>query len=398
MVNTSEIYATSLKGYCSVKVCWQFLYDVADQLAVLHTDNKSHGSVTLRHVRVDGSHFRLCAETQGGNQASDIWNLAASAMELFLGSPILNGAGEKALHKNTPIPILSQDETATLNRLLHRCLNFNAGERPRANYVRDIAKAEVEKLNEESRAPRIHTTTSEPEMLEKFDKQWPESMLAGIRKVVSVIILGLLAVVPVAAQSVLDNPAETETAKLREAVLLLRSNNRNHWNKAHNILSTRINMITLMDELKDASNDCALVGTQVQSLGINRMINELKRGRRVQNTGKDLLDGADSRFKYSIYEKGLKKGRTATYILTGRSGEQIFLIVPYKSTQNYSVELRIGEKCVIQPLQKDKDGITYYHISKSDGPRIQEKLYLKISNKDQSENAAFVVINHNYRN
>ena len=53
---------------------------------------------------------------------------------------------------------------------------------------------------------------------------------------------------------------------------------------------------------------------------------------------------------------------------------------------------------MIQPLQKDKDGITYYHISKSDGLRIQEKLYLKISNKDQSENAAFVVINHNYRN
>ena len=398
MSDTDKIYATSLKGYCSVKVCWQFLYDVADQLAVLHADNKCHGSVSLKHVRVEGTHFRLCSETQGGNQASDIWNLAASVMELYLGSPILNGAGEKAQHRYTPIPILSQDGTAALNSLLHSCLNYNTDERPRANHVRDIAKAEVERLANVGRAPRVHTITSEPEMLEKYDKQWPESMIDGIRKVVSVILFGLLAVVPAAAQSVLDNLADSETAKLRDAVLLLRSNSRKNWDKAQNVLSSRINAITLMDELKDASNDCVLVGSQVQSLGVNRMINELKRGRRVQNTGKDLLDGADPRFKYSIYEKGVKKGRTATYTMTGRSGEQVFLIVPYKSTQNYSVTLRIGESRLVQPLQKDKDGITYFHISKSDGPRQQEKLYLRISNKEQSENASFVVINHNYRN
>jgi hypothetical protein len=108
------------------------------------------------------------------------------------------------------------------------------------------------------------------------------------------------------------------------------------------------------------------------------------------------LSGDNPHFEYSLFEKGIKKGATATYTLSGRSGQQCFVIVPYSAGQAYSTELRIGSGTALRP-DKDENGVTYYVISSKAGPKPGENITLKITNKDSRSNASFVVINHNYR-
>ena len=92
------IQAISLRGHCSTALCLQYIRQVAAQLDALHSQQQTHGQVGLRQVSINDHDFVLnpSAATHTGNPESDIWQLAASAMELMLGTPILNGGGEKA--------------------------------------------------------------------------------------------------------------------------------------------------------------------------------------------------------------------------------------------------------------------------------------------------------------
>lgn len=393
------ILASSLKGYCSLPLCWRYLSDVSGQLAALHGDGKTHGSVDLKHVAVEGRAFVL---TDGGTSkatpAGDVWRLAASVFELMLGTPILNGAGESSQTARTPLPSLPQTGTDSLNDLLHRCLQHNPAERPTAAEVHAVAQEAVESIGQPKRAPRIHTSAQAQEALEKADRQWPERMMSGATRLTALFLLLLTTILTVPAQIPWAKPEDEQTTqKLLDAVLLLRKGDARSWNTAQDELEKRISQFTLMNELRDDANDCPLVNEQMRTFGVNRIVSELKRGRRVQNTGHELLDGADVRFNYSLYEKGIKKGRTATYKMSGRDGRQVFLIVPQNAKQPYSVELLRQDGTVIPVGGKDARGITYYIVETQDGPKPGETLTLKITNGDPDHNASFVIINHNYR-
>lgn len=122
------IHAITLRGYCSTSLCLQYIRQIGTQLDALHSQNRTHGRVGLRQVSIADHDFLLSAPTSGqsGTPANDIWQLAASALELMLGNPILNGGGEKAQTARTPIPSLPQPEAAPLNRLLQRCLSLRS--------------------------------------------------------------------------------------------------------------------------------------------------------------------------------------------------------------------------------------------------------------------------------
>lgn len=394
-----NIHASSLKGYCSLPLCWRYLSDVSRQLAALHENGKTHGSVDLKHVTVEGRAFVL---TDGGtpkaSPASDMWQLAASAFELMLGTPILNGAGETSQTPRTPLPALPQTGAEPLNDLLHRCLQHNPAERPTAAEIHTLAQEAFEHYGEPKRAPRIHTSAQAQETLEKADRQWPERMMSGAARLTALLLLLLTGILTAPAQIPWkDATQEQTTQKMLDAALMLRRGDVQSWNKAQDELEKCISMITLMDELEDDDNDCPLVSGQMRTFGVNRIVSELKRGNRVQNTGRELLDGADARFSYSIYEKGVKKGKTATYTMSGRDGQQVFLIVPQNPKLPYSVVLSRQDGTVIPVGGKDARGVTYYQISTEDGPRPGETLTLKITNDDKENNASFIIINHNYR-
>ena len=223
-------------------------------------------------------------------------------------------------------------------------------------------------------------------------------MVAGVTHSILILLMITLPHFVSFGQITLNEQEEIVTSKLLNAVLVLRHGDTIAWKTAYNELAKQQSQFTLMNELKDERNDCSLGTDNVKSFGVNRIVADLKMGLRVQNTGQELLDGSDTRFKYSLFEKGIKKGCTSTYTLKGRSGKQVFLIVPFAADQPYTSELRKSDGTLIAPSGKDAEGITYYFVDTKTGPTLGETLMLKISNKDLKNNASFVIINHNYRN
>lgn len=398
MAEHKHIYASSLRGYCSVEMCWRFLHDLADALDALHARGAYYGRIDLRRIIVDGQHFLLPQDGKGDCAAADIWSLAAAAMELMLGSPILNGKGETVMKENTPVPILSNRECSAMNALLQRCLAYDKVARPAAAEVRAIAYNEIQRLAMKKREARQLFVSTKAEESDDIDKKWPESMVDTMKSTILILVLAFFTCLPAVSQTSLETRGENETAKLLSAVLMLRNASGKQWNEAQELFAKYANLVTLMDELKDRENDCLLVKKNVNHFGVNRIINAVKRGRRVQNSGKELLDGADARFKYSIYEKGVKKGCTAAYEMTKRSGKQVFVIVPYNAMQKYETVLYVDGGAVYEPAMRDKNGVTYYYIDVETGPCDSDVLKLEIANKDNDSNASFVIINHNYRN
>jgi hypothetical protein len=397
-MTNDNLYASAMKGFCSIRVCWQFLHDVSGALEQLHTSKKAHGSVDLNHVRIQGEHFELTDGTNDSTPESDIWALAASAMELVLGSPIFNGEGEVSQSANTPIPSLPHPSSENLNALLHKCLDNNTGNRPSASEIMGIAQKELDGFVSQGRKPRIHPSAQTQETLNKTDRQWPEQMTAGLSRVLLFLLTITLSTLASFGQIPIDKNQDSVVFKLMDAVLILRQDSKQSWDSAQAELEKLAPLFTLMNELQDQRNDCGLIGGQVESFRVNRMVTELKKEEITQNPMRELLDGSDTRFNYSLFEKGIKKGCTATYTLTGRSGRQVFLVIPFSANQSYTVELRKKDGTVLPISGKDSNGITYYLISTQNGPDAGESLTLRISNKDTQRNASFVIINHNYRN
>lgn len=398
METNDKIYASSLKGFCSVGVCWQMLHDLSSQLSEWHGRDIAHGHVDLKHIMVQGRNFILEEEKSATTTypEQDIWNLAAAAFELMMGSPVFNGAGEGAQQKSTPIPSLPQPEAEELNKLITKCLNYQQKERPTAREIMDIASDNLKTLSQKEREPRTYILINSTESLAKTDRQWPEKMLSSLARNLVVFLL-LMLTLPAFSQVSMDKQAETVTQKLLDAALLLRNGDVNDWNTAQDELEKRLSQFTLMNELQDRSNDCPLISSQVKTFGVNRIVMALKKGQRVQMSGQELLDGADVRFSYSLFEKAIKKGCTSTYSLSGRYGKQVFLVVPHSSRQAYTTELILENGSTITPAGKDADGVTYYLIDTAEGPKQGENIHLKITNKDSDNNASFVIINHNYR-
>ena len=286
-MTTDILYASALKGFCSIRVCWQYLYDVSGKLERLHASQNTHGSVDLNHVRVQGEHFELMDSVHHSSPASDI-----------------NGGGEASQNANTPIPTLPYPDAESLNLLLHRCMDTSVENRPSAAEILEISRKELEDCISHGRKPRIHLSTQLQETQNITDRQWPERMF---------LLTITLSTLSSYGQIPLDKKQDSVTCKLMDAVLILRQDNKQSWISAQTELQKIAPLFTLMNELQDRQNDCALIGTDVESFGVNRMVTELKKAGIVQDPIRELLDGSDTRYNYSLFEKGIKKGSTATY-------------------------------------------------------------------------------------
>jgi hypothetical protein len=393
--------ASVIKGFCPIEICWQFLYDLPEQIKKQHERGLFIQNLSLQQIEVQGRHFRILSTsfTPAGNEATDVWKLGAIAFELMIGSPVLNGMGPTVQCKNTPIPALCGKECAVLNQTLQQCLNFDALFRPTLASIQDVARKELGKCMKIQRPAKIITNFKQVEMVEEIDRKWPDKMGMLVRKVMCILLFPFLSIFCY-SQSILNSKDELHTKKMIEATLMLRSSSDKAWKAAEAEFAKRLNLFTLTTKIKDSSNECPLIDSNVKHFGVNRMLNELKKkqlGNSLQNTGRGLLDGVESKYNYLIFEKGIKKGSTATYQLSGLRGKQVFAIVPYASTQSYKVELSINGK-VNLPTTTDANGITYFVIDVANAPKEGDILILKITNNDKLQNKSFVVINHNYRN
>lgn len=395
-----KIYASDIKGFCTVQMCWDFLHDISEQMEREDMQDGCFPVVSLPRVEVSDSSFMVPGDC-GGRRTGEsqwVWTLAAAAFELMLGYAVFNGMGESVINENTPLPCLPDKEAGDLNVLLHRCLQYDASKRPKLSEISKIAAEQSEKFCSAPRQARV-SAAGPVEMPEcEIDRKWPDGMSSLCRCVVAVFMM-LSTAVSVSAQISLEE-MDKNTMVLVESALALRNTDEASWERVRHNLGEISEVFTLMDELQDVENDCSLLGGKVRSFGLNRMIRSIKESRIVvQNTGKGLLDGSDARFNYSVYEKGVCAGCTAVYDrLSGRSGRQVFVIVPYSPQQQYETELSIAGRDVCFPARKDSDGVTYYVVDTEAAPSADDVLILKIKNADAGSNHSFIIINHNYRN
>lgn len=396
MENSNNIPVSAIKGFCTLPVCWLYLHDIATELVTIHGKGMAHGNISVTATALSDNRFTLCNGGTGTTAESDIWQLAASAMELMLGSPIMNGKGERGMRADTPIPMLPNKDADALNRLLSRCLAFEKEKRPKAIEVAECAKKEMERIAQAQREQKPRQAMTRKDTLEKFERQWPEAIKANITRIIAFLAVATIGCTSLQAQTVEMNGEEMLTT-MRDAVLLLRNNDEASWERAQDEFQKHLNSVTLMDELQDRTNDCLPIAGKVKKRGVNRLITELKNGRRVQNSERELLDGSDSRFNYSIFEKCIKQGATSTYTMKGRSGKQVYLVIPYKTDNRYSCKLIMEGERVFEPSLADENGISYFFIESDNGPQENETVTLKISNGEKNGNASFVIINHNYR-
>lgn len=384
-----------LKGYCQPATCWQYLHDVSSSLEAVHSTGKSHGNISLAHVIVKGRHFELADNFGNTPKESDIWSLAASAMELMLGSPIFNGKGEDAVNSRTPIPSLASNDAHTLSELLCRCLSPSKSQRPSAAEIKDVAAKELKIAAGKHREVRMPKEVAGETEVHEIERKWPDSMMSINLKFLITLLLAFASWQSINAQT-LEEAGEKELLRMRGSVLLLRDNTKENWDRAQDEISDQLNTFTLMDKLRDSVNDCKPISDRVKRLRINVIIGELKEGRRVQNSSKELLGGEDSRFSYSIFEKCIKKKATATYTIAGHSGKQVFVVIPYRAGNPYSCTLSVGNGEQLEPDNVDKEGISYFFIDTAAGPAPGEDITLKIYN-GKNDNASFVIMNHNYK-
>ena len=145
--------------------------------------------------------------------------------------------------------------------------------------------------------------------------------------------------------------------------------------------------ITLMDEVQcDKNNEYR--GNGANKFKINQVVTHVYSR---QNTGMvskgDYFNSTEKDVYYSVIEKTIKKGCTATYTLIGHVGFQEFVFLSFYPKTRFSAMVN-GKSA--QPVS-GKEGILYIRI-----PQVKkgESVSFSISNESGS-NESFVILNHN---
>jgi hypothetical protein len=207
-----------------------------------------------------------------------------------------------------------------------------------------------------------------------------------------IIILTLFCVVMSHAQDY--QVEDKELASLVEVVKTLRDPSKTNYNKAKQLLSADEKW-TLMDELKDQNNAECLLTKKMKRFNLTTIIN----GVLTERYGKadvpgHYLNGEDSRFSYSLIEKGIKARKKVKYTFQGRVGKQDFVIIPCDSTSLFSIRLLKNDSPLKVVQKKSKDGGIYLHLDAK--LKSTDKVTLEIENKSNS-NVAIAILNHNTR-
>lgn len=395
-----ELTLKDVAGYATERVVWQMMLNlsanwrhgnlcglmpddvkVKDEGLFLNADcldkdkNKTFGLF-------DAPEMFGVPEINFNQEKAEVWTLGALAFYALMGISVFEGKGGKTQTCDTEVPrISSAHANGSLSSLIFRCLNYSPSVRPSMNEVYNIAKKEIMALP--SIPSKRLTNTSGKSYMASLVKFWPEEM-------VPCLVLFMMLIMPVRlwSQAGLDVPDAMGTLIWRCVELRSSANIK----KVSRALERDMNW-TVMDEIAiDRKGECT-IKDEVDTFGLNDIgFAILKRRGGVLNTGGRFRDGRDPRYKYSFIEVTVKKDAVVNYDITGREGEQLIAIIPYRkdaafTTGAYMDDNEIGKVRL-------KDGISYISIRK--GLMKDDKFTLTIKN-NSGQNMAFVIINYNSR-
>ena len=213
------------------------------------------------------------------------------------------------------------------------------------------------------------------------------STLIGLKKCVDMMkyILPLF----IALASLTLNAQTDELNRLTDIVKSLQTGDEKSYNEAVAKLATD-KLWTPMDELSvDRDVECR-ASERVPGFRLNSALTNAESKERYQTSTGNHLNGADIRYNYSLFEKTLKKDKTVSYILPQRWGEQVIIIIPFKTQSKIEASAKVGDNAFINSPMNN--GCIKLTGSVDKG----QPLNLTISNKS-GENISYVIINYNSR-
>jgi hypothetical protein len=207
-----------------------------------------------------------------------------------------------------------------------------------------------------------------------------------MKKTFLFLFLNLVLFANAFAQQVNDK----ELQKLMSTVGSMRHANQTTW-KADSTLLSRDSLWTALDEAERHQNEYWLLGNDYFKL--NKIHNELSGHDKKMLLG-EMLNGNDTRYNYSMTERGIKAGRTVSYELTHRVGRQTFVVMPYrKGCTDLEVKMFRNGHDIGHPT-RDADGNIIVNITEN----IQDEDMLRLDITNQgTKNMPVVIINHNTR-
>lgn len=187
--------------------------------------------------------------------------------------------------------------------------------------------------------------------------------------------------------AIFTSAQESELNKLADIVFSLKTGGENSYNSAINELASD-KQWTQMDELGIDKNAECRASERTPGFKLNSVLTNAENVERYQTTTGNHLNGADSRYNYSLFEKTLKANKSVQYRLNERWGYQIFIIIPYsgKATATISSD---GQEFTASALGNGAIKLT--------GNAVKGKPINVIVKNEGSENISYVIINYNSR-
>lgn len=183
---------------------------------------------------------------------------------------------------------------------------------------------------------------------------------------------------------------DAELNNLTDIVKSLQSGGEKAYNAAIQKLAADKNW-TPMDEVGFDRNVECKASERVPGFKLNSVLTNAENKERYQTSIGNHINGADSRFNYSLFEKTLKPGKTASFTLPERWGEQTIIILPYQGAKaKISAAASSGPNTFTASSMGD-GGI------KLSGTAIKGRsLSLKVTN-GSDDNISYVILNYNSR-
>lgn len=186
------------------------------------------------------------------------------------------------------------------------------------------------------------------------------------------------------------NAQNDELNKLADIVKSLKSGGAEAYNAAIEKLSND-KQWTPMDELGiDRSVECR-VSDRVPGFRLNSVLTNAENKERYQTTTGNHLNGGDTRFNYSLFEKTIKAGTNATYTLSERWGEQVFILIPFQGAAA-KISVSVSSNGVNFNESTLDDGIVRLSGVATKG----KQLLVKVCN-NSANNVSYVILNYNSR-
>lgn len=183
------------------------------------------------------------------------------------------------------------------------------------------------------------------------------------------------------------NAQDTELNKLTDIVKSLKTGGEKAYKSAITTLASD-RLWTPMDELATNRDAECRVSERTPGFKLNSILTNAENAQRYQTTTGNHLNGADSRFSYSLFEKTLKAGKSASYSLRERWGEQTLIIIPY-SGKITATAISGTNQFAVSPMGEGAIKLTGNAIKGT-------PLEINVKN-DGPENISYVIINYNSR-